>query len=365
MEKRIVKLGIVGLRRGRHVGALVWHDENVRITAVADRAPEVLAATKKMYEEAGLHDVRYFSEYEDMLKEAEIDAVYICTDKPLHTRHALMALDAGKHVLSEIPVIETEEEARLLRDAVRSHPELKYMTAENCNYWAHIKAWRKMREEGQLGEIVYAEGEYLHAGDPGKFQPYEAGTDHWRRHNPAITYLTHELGPLLYVMDDHCVSVSCMEPSAVFNPYKTPQGIENGIALFRTAKGAVIRIFIGFGAYVGFGHNFALYGTHGSLITDKTKDCYTAHTFAKMASIPGTRENFFEIPISADGGNTGEMHGGADGKMMRDFIKCIINDTEPPITVEDGIRMSLPGIIAHKSAQAGGSLLPIPDVDEL
>lgn len=38
---------------------------------------------------------------------------------------------------------------------------------------------------------------------------------------------------------------------------------------------------------------------------------------------------------------------------------------EPPITVEDGIRMSLLGIIAHKSALLGGALLPIPDIDEL
>lgn len=365
MENKIVKLGIVGLRRGRYVGALVWHDDNVRITAVADKAPDVLAATKKMYEEeGGLTDVRYFSEYEDMLREADIDAVYVCTDKPSHVKHVLMALDAGKHVISEIPAIETEEEAKILLEAVRSHPELKYMTAENCNYWAHIKAWKKMREEGMLGEIVYAEGEYLHAGDPDKFRPYEEGTDHWRRHNPAITYLTHELGPILSILDDRCVSVTCMEPTVRYNRYT--DRAENGIALFRTAKGAVIRIFIGFGAYVGFGHNFALYGTRGSLITDKTKDCYKAHTFAKMISVPGTMDEHFEIPIAAEtGANAGEMHGGADSKMMRDFIKCIIDDTEPPITVEDGIRMSLPGIIAHKSALLGGAPLPIPDVDEL
>ena len=363
MEQKVVKLGIVGLKRGRYVGELVLHDENVRITAVADKDPESLSACRQMYEAAGKTDVAYFESYEELLK-SDVDAVYIVTDKPLHTRHTLMALAAGKHVLSEIPVIETEEEAKVLLDAVRAHPELKYMTAENCNYWSHIAAWKKMREEGQLGEIVYAEGEYLHAGDPDTFQPYEAGTDHWRRHNPAITYLTHELGPILSILDDRCVSVTCMEPTAKYNKYT--DRAENGIALFRTAKGAVIRIFIGFGAYVGFGHNFALYGTRGTLITDKTKDCYKAHTFAKMVSIPGTREAFFEIPISAEtGADATEMHGGADGKMIRDFVRCIIDDTEPPITVEDGIRMSLPGIIAHKSALLGGALLPIPDIDEL
>ena len=92
--------------------------------------------------------------------------VYIATDKPLHTKHTLMALEAGKHVLSEIPCIETFEEAKILRDAVKAHPELKYMAGENCFYWAFIEAWKKMREDGKFGDILYAESEYLHAPHP-------------------------------------------------------------------------------------------------------------------------------------------------------------------------------------------------------
>ena len=46
--------------------------------------------------------------------------------------------------------------------------------------------------------------------------------------------------------------------------------------------------------------------------------------------------------------------------MIRDFIKCIIEDTEPPIDVDMGIRISLPGIIANESARLGGALLEIP-----
>ena len=270
-----------------------------------------------------------------------------------------MALEAGKHVLSEIPVIETIEEAKILRDAVKAHPELKYMAGENCFYWAFIEAWKKMHDEGKFGDILYAESEYLHTTHPDEIKPYEP-ENHWRRYNSAITYLTHNLGPLLYIMNDRCVSVSCMTPtSGKYNPYR--DGGENGIAIFKTAKGAVIRIFIGFGMYVGYDHNFALYGTRGSILTDKTKPLEESHSFAKLYDIPNTFEKFIEIPVKLSNTDDVYGHGGVDARMIRDFIKCIIEDTAPPIDVEMGIRISLPGIIAAESARRGGELLEIPE----
>ena len=356
-DKKVVKLGVVGLKRGAYVAWTIIGDENVVIRAIADSDPQTLEACRKDYEKNGVKDFLCFDSIEELLK-SDVDAVYIATDKPLHTKHTVMALEAGKHVLSEIPVIETLEEAKILRDAVKSHPELKYMAGENCFYWEFIQAWKKMREDGKFGNILYAESEYLHSAHPDELKPYSP-ENHWRRYNPAITYLTHNLGPLLYIMDDRCVSVSCMVPdSDKYNPYR--DGNENGIAIFKTEKGAVIRIFIGFGMYVGYDHNFALYGTRGSILTDKTKPLEDATSFAKMYEIPNTFEKFFEIPVKLSKNGDPYGHGGADGTMMRDFIKCIIDNTEPPIDVDMGIRISLPGIIAAESAKQGGALLEIP-----
>ena len=362
MENKVIKLGVVGLKRGAYVAWTVIGDSNVVIRAVADSDPATLKACKEDYEKNGVKDLLCFNSIEELLK-SDVDAVYIATDKPLHTKHTLMALEAGKHVLSEIPVIETIEEAKILREAVRSHPELKYMAGENCFYWAFIEAWKKMREDGKFGDILYAESEYLHAIHPDEIKQYEPQS-HWRRYNNAITYLTHNLGPLLYIMDDYPISVSCMAPTAAkYNEYS--QGDENGIAIFKTAKGAVIRIFIGFGMYVGYDHNFALYGTKGSILTDKTKPLEEATSFAKLYEIPDTFEKYFEIPVKLS--NTGDVygHGGVDAMMIRDFIKCIIEDTAPPIDVDMGIRISLPGIIANESAKRGGELMKIPQIDDL
>lgn len=359
MENKIVKLGVVGLKRGAYVAWTLIGDKNVTIRAIADSDPETLRACKEDYEKNGVKDCLCFDSIEELLK-SDVDAVFIATDKPLHTKHTLMALEAGKHVLSEIPAIETVEEAKILRDAVKAHPELKYMSGENCFYWEFIQSWKKMHDEGKFGDILYAESEYLHATHPDDFKPYTP-ENHWRRYSSAIAYLTHNLGPLLYIMDDYCVSVSCMAPnSAKYNPYR--DGDENGIAIFRTAKGAVIRILIGFGMYVGYDHNFALYGTKGTILTDKTKPLEEAHSFAKLYEIPNTFEKFFEIPVKLSKTDDVYGHGGVDAKMIRDFIRCIIEDTDPPIDVDMGIRISLPGIIAAESAKRGGELLEIPKI---
>ena len=165
-------------------------------------------------------------------------------------------------------------------------------------------------------------------------------------------------------MDDYPVSVSCMAPDAVkYNQYS--EGDENGIAIFKTAKGAVIRIFIGFGMYVGYDHNFALYGTKGSILTDKTKPLEEATSFAKLYEKPNTFERYFEIPVKLSNTDDVYGHGGVDAKMIRDFIRCIIEDTDPPIDVDMGIRISLPGIIANESAKRGGELLEIPKITDL
>lgn len=362
MENKVIKLGVVGLKRGAYVAWTLIGDSNVVIRAIADSDKKTLEECRADYEKNGVTDLLCFDNIEDLLA-SDIDAVYIATDKPLHTKHTVMALEAGKHVLSEIPAIETIEEAKILKDAVMAHPNLKYMAGENCFYWAFIEKWKKMHEDGELGDILYAESEYLHASHPDDIKEYEP-QNHWRKYNPAITYLTHNLGPLLYIMDDYCVSVSCMVPTAAkYSPYA--KGAENGIAIFKTAKGAVIRIFIGFGMYVGYDHNFALYGTRGSIMTDKTKPLEEATSFAKLYSVPNTFEKSFEIPVKLS--ETGDVygHGGVDAKMIREFIKCIIDDTDPPIDVDMGIRISLPGIIANESAKRGGELLEIPKLYEV
>lgn len=361
MSDKIVKLGVVGCGRGVSVFWGARGNKNVKLTAICDHNPEKLEGARRFLEdENGYKDIRCYLDVEEILK-SDIDAIIIATDAIYHVPYVVKALEAGKHVLSEIPAVNSVEEAKQLKEAVNAHPKLIYMVGENCCYWAFIQSWKMMYDDGKFGEAVYAESEYIHSKDYREFKEEDYPKDYWRTFNPAIKYLTHNLGPLLYIMDDECVSVSCMVPDVIYNPYTI--GPKNGVALFKTAKGAVIRILICFDAYAGFDHNFALIGTRGTIETDKTKPLETAHSFARFSDIPGTIEDKVEIPVTMQFyGEEGGGHGGADEKMTADFIKCIVENRKPALDVDMAIKISLPGVIAHESSMKGGELMEIPKI---
>lgn len=367
MKKDVVKLGVVGLGRGADVVKTIIGEEKVQLRAICDKNPEKLKEAEKTFrDEMKVSDLLSFSDFDDFLK-SDIDAVYVATDAIYHVPFVEKAMEAGKHVISEIPPVNSLEEAKKLRALVKSHPELKYMAGENCCWWAFVDSWKKMYEAGKFGEVVYAEAEYIHSSDYKEFEEMTMDKNHWRSFNPAIKYLTHDLGPLLYIMNDRCVSVSCMTPDISYNPHKKPEA-QNGVAIFKTAKGAVIRILICFGAYAGFDHNFEIIGTRGTVETDRTKPLEKAHYFARFSDIPGTLEQKIDVPVSLqypeEASVGAEGHGGADKKMLLAFIDCILNDTESPINVDLGIRMAIPGIIADLSSQSGGAVMEIPDPDD-
>jgi len=367
MKKDFIKLGVVGLGRGAYVVKTIIGEEKVQLRAICDKNPEKLKEAEKTFrDEMKVSDLLSFSDFDEFLK-SDIDAVYVATDAIYHVTFVEKAMEAGKHVISEIPPVNSVEEAKKLRALVKSHPELKYMAGENCCWWAFIDSWKKMYESGKLGEVVYAEAEYIHSKDFKEFEGMTMDKNHWRSFNPAIKYLTHDLGPLLYIMNDRCVSVSCMTPDILYNPHKSPES-QNGVAIFKTAKGAVIRILICFGAYAGFDHNFGIIGTRGTVETDKTKPLEKAHYFARFSDIPGTLEEKIDVPVALqypeETSVGAEGHGGADKKMMMAFVDCILNDTEPPIDVDLGIRMAIPGIIADISSKSGGTAMEIPDPED-
>ena len=365
MNEKILRCGVIGCGRGAAVAACGFKNPKCKIVASCDHNEKTLEHCKEYFESFGETDVKYMSDYDEMLK-MDIDAVIVATEAIYHVPVVKKALEAGKHVLSEIPSITNVEEAYELKKIVSEHPDLIYMAAENCCYWAFIETWKKMREDGKFGDIVFAEAEYLHSINPEDFAPDNYPEGHWRTYNPAIKYSTHELGPLLYIMNDRCVSVSCMTSDIVYNPY-FPAKNSTAIAIFKTEKGAVIKLLVSFGAYTSYDHNYRLCGTRGSIETDRRTIVDNAHSFANLASVPGTFSQKIEIPVAAayldEYGNSSAFgHGGADSIMFGNFVDCVLENKKPVLDVDFAIKMSLPGIIASQSAEQNGANLEIPDI---
>ena len=102
---KTVKLGVVGLGRGKQVALEVVGDKNVRIAAICDKNPELLELAVKDLEKAGVSGFKTYPDFDQMIADADIDAVYIATDAIYHVPYVIKALDSGKHVISEIPAV--------------------------------------------------------------------------------------------------------------------------------------------------------------------------------------------------------------------------------------------------------------------
>jgi xylose dehydrogenase (NAD/NADP) len=73
---------------------------------------------------AHLPNVRLYGDYQSLLEDPEIDAVYIPLPNSLHAEWAIRALDAGKHVLCEKPMAITAEQGLTMVEAARVNNRL-------------------------------------------------------------------------------------------------------------------------------------------------------------------------------------------------------------------------------------------------
>ena len=98
--------------------------------------------------------------FADMLKQADIDVVHICTPNFLHYSQAKAVLEAEKHVICEKPLAISLEEAE---DLVKIAKTTGLVNAVHFNlrYYPMVRQMKVMREKGELGEVYSIMGSYL------------------------------------------------------------------------------------------------------------------------------------------------------------------------------------------------------------
>ncbi|MEN6549093.1 MAG: Gfo/Idh/MocA family oxidoreductase [Armatimonadia bacterium] len=366
MEK--LKVGILGMRRGMaHLHNFLAVEE-AEVIGVADRLPDRQEAAEKVMREKGCQG-KIVSEYDELLA-MQPDAIVVASNGRAQCGHSVMALEAGCHVLSEVPGAFSLEEWLKIRDTSERSGK-QYMMAENLCFMDFIRYWRKWIEGGQYGEISIAEAEYLHylpatmTNAAGEFftpsQVAEQGIKDvkptWRADQPPIGYLTHDLGPLLEVLDDRVVSVSCR--GAGWRCKEAPLRSDGQIALFHTAKGILIQILVTLNTVRPSEHRFRLFGTEGSLEWTLYEQFCKRFTKGRAES---DGWEVVDIGLAARDTDPTTGHGGTDINLARNFTRCMLKNGTVPIDVYRSIEYSLPGIIAGQSADLGGAPLAIPDL---
>ena len=361
-----LKVGILGLRRGMAHLRNFLATEEAEVIGACDRFAACRERGEALLASTGGKVVPEFDE----LLEMKPDAVVIASNGKRQVTHACKAMEAGCHVLSEVPGADTEEELLRLRDTVERTGKI-YMLGENSSFLDFLRYWRKWMLQDRFGPISIAEAEYLHylpqtlySPDGTRLSPSEAKAQGradcrpiWRADQPPIQYLTHDLGPLLEVLDDRCISVSCR--SAPWRCPEAPLRSDGQIALFHTAKGALIKIMVTLNTRRPSEHRYRIFGIDGGAEWFSFEKC--CRRFVRGAE---ERSGWEGVPIGlgARGDDTTAGHGGADLKLARHFTQALLDGAPAPIDVYRGIDYTLPGILANRSAELGGMPVPIPDI---
>ena len=128
--------------------------ESVEVAAIAGRNAE---ATRRLG--AGFSVPLLTTDYREVLRDPAIDAVHIGTPNAQHFPMAKDALLAGKHVLCEKPLTTTVAEAEELV-SIATRQGVRNCTCHNLRYYPMVQQMRRMREAGDLGEILVVQGTY-------------------------------------------------------------------------------------------------------------------------------------------------------------------------------------------------------------
>jgi predicted dehydrogenase len=126
--------------------------EHVEIAAIAGRNAGAAEALGGAFGVAS-------TTVEGVLRDPSIHAVDLCTPNAAHFSMAKEALLAGKHVLCEKPLATTVEEAEELV-ALAAQRGLRNGVSHNLRYYPMVQHMRRMREDGDLGEILVVQGTY-------------------------------------------------------------------------------------------------------------------------------------------------------------------------------------------------------------
>ncbi|MBP5225139.1 MAG: Gfo/Idh/MocA family oxidoreductase [Lachnospiraceae bacterium] len=154
MKWAILATGNIARRFAATVNAMKEAGEDQQVLACASRTIE---KSETFAAEFGIP--RAYGSYEAMLADPDVEAVYIASPNNLHFEHAVMCLNAGKHVLCEKPFTTAKEDAERLFTLAK---EKGLFIMEG--FWIRfLPAHQKMMEivkSGELGKVVFARVDY-------------------------------------------------------------------------------------------------------------------------------------------------------------------------------------------------------------
>ncbi|MBB3127509.1 putative dehydrogenase [Paenibacillus rhizosphaerae] len=193
---RIGIIGCGGIANGKHMPSLKKQPQ-AEMVAFCDIVQE---RAEKAAAEFGAEGAKVYTDFRELLKDASIDVIHVCTPNDSHSVISVAALEAGKHVMCEKPMAKTAAEAKEMVDAAKRTG--KKLTIGYQNRFRNDSQYLKeLCENGELGDIYYGKALAIRRRAVptwGVFLDEEK-----QGGGPLIDIGTHALDLTLWLMDNY------------------------------------------------------------------------------------------------------------------------------------------------------------------
>ena len=372
-----VRIGFVGLGvRAKRAVHRMMYIEGCRITALCDLVKENIdEAVAIIAEQNGKRPTIFSGDdgWKQLCEAEDVDLVYICTDWASHADIAVYAMQCGKHVATEVPAATTVADCWRLVDTAEA-TQRHCIMLENCCYDEFELCSINMAQQGVLGDIIHAEGSYLHdlreriaSNDNGERKWSNWQIEFMNSHN-GNPYPTHGLGPIALAMNIHrgdrmksIVSVSSMRTG-------DKDGLNGTMnsSLITTEKGKTILVQHCISLPRPYSRSFLLSGTEGFAqkypipmfaFAPDSENAITGEECEKIT-------NRYVHPFVSEYKERGtELCGRRwiDYAMDCRLIHCLRNGLPLDMNVYDAALWSCLVELTDTSASNGGAPIEIPD----
>jgi predicted dehydrogenase len=203
-----VRYGVIGcgaIGQRRHIPEIAANEDAV-LAALCDINPARLQEVATKYAVSAT-----FTDYRQMLRSADLDAVVVGTPNYLHSPQTLDALAAGMHVLVEKPMATTRQEAKSMIAASKKAKKLLMVGLNQRFMPPHVKA-REILASGRIGRILSFRTAFKHGG-PERWCIDKSNDTWFFRKKEAVLGVTGDLGIhkadlMRFLLGEDFVSVS-------------------------------------------------------------------------------------------------------------------------------------------------------------
>ena len=356
-----VKVGVFGARRGMSMINVLSKYELAQLVAVCDRDEKQLQACKKLADEAGI-EVALYQDF-DRFFEHDMDAVVLANYATEHAPYAIRLLKSGRHVMSEVLPVQTLSQAVALVEAVEESGKI-YSYAENYCFMNRTFEMKTRYRRGDIGELMHAEGEYVHDSSNIWPQITYGDKNHWRNRLFSCFYCTHSLGPVLNITGLRPVRIVGFEnqPLNTLVAYGK-RCAATGLIVAQLENGATIKTMNSTVKRQPPVNYYTIFGQKGSMETDRWSD--DLHVYIEDGvNAKGKSESYVpEFLVNSDLSKSISGHGGSDFYTVYFFIEKILGreDGEHSIGIYPALDMGIAGILAYRSILNGNKPIEFPD----